>query len=140
MKQKIFFICKGIYDQQKLISADLYKLDQKVRDLKRETTSLLLRKNPGMTMDEVDQIFERYENRQVGKTLEAANDKFQSIQLAEQLGKKIQLGIKEREVTKKAAPEESKQKMSIVQELYQTPSTMLTKRRNMSSLSIFEGG
>jgi len=59
-----------------LISADLYKLDQKVRDLKRDTTSLLLRKNPGMTMDEVDQIFERYENRQVGKTLEAANDKF----------------------------------------------------------------
>ena len=76
LKQKIFYICKGIYDQQKLISAELYKIDQKVRDLKRETTTLLLKKNPGMTVDEVEKIFQRNENREVGKTLEAANDKY----------------------------------------------------------------
>ena len=62
-----------------MISAELYKIDQKVRDLKRDATTLLIHKNPGMTGDEVEQIFQRNENRQVGKTLEAANDKYQSI-------------------------------------------------------------
>ena len=47
-----------------------------MRDLKREATTLLIHKNPGMTGEEVEQIFQRNENREVGKTLEAANDKY----------------------------------------------------------------
>jgi hypothetical protein len=47
-----------------------------VRDLKREMTTLILRKNPGLSTDEVEQIFHRYDNREVHKTLEAANDKY----------------------------------------------------------------
>ena len=93
---------------------------------------MLIHKNPGMTGEEVEQIFQRNENREVGKTLEAANDKYQSIQLAEMLGKKIEIKIKEKK-PKKVEEEVKKQgKMSLVQEIYQTPGSMLTKRKNFN--------
>ena len=55
------------------------------------------------------------------------------------LGKKIEIKIKEKK-PKKVEEEVKKGKMSLVQEIYQTPGSMLTKRKNFNSVSFFDEG
>ncbi len=98
MKQKIFFICSGLYDQSKVISVDLKHLDKKVRDLKHQMTHLLLKRNPDMRPDEIDKIFSRYDNKEVSTTLDKAKEKCQTAELSQLLGQKI--GIKPEEEVK----------------------------------------
>jgi hypothetical protein len=57
------------------------------------------------------------------------------------LGKKIEIKIKEKDKkTKKPEEEVKKNKMNLVQEIYQTQGTMLSKRKNLGSLALFDDG
>jgi len=69
-----------------------------------------------MSSVEIEQIFHRFDNRQVNKTLDEANDKYQSIKLAKQLGNKIELDIKDRlkETVRAQKEEETKRTASLV--------------------------
>ena len=56
------------------------------------------------------------------------------------LGKKIEIKIKEKDKKPKKEEEVKKGKMSLVQEIYQTPGSMLTKRKSIGSLAMFDNG
>lgn len=128
MKQKIFFICSGLYEQSKSISVDLKRIDQRVRELKHQMTHLMMHRNPDMRPDEIEKIFHRYDHSEVNQTLEQAKEKYQTAELAQLLGKKIDIlsCCKTSEEEEKAKPH----KHSISQELYgkHESTSMLSKR------------
>lgn len=113
LKVKIFEVCKMIYQQQKAVSAQLFHVDQRVRQLKNETSLLIQRKNPDLAREDVDKIFNRYSNAVVDQTLKTAQDKQSGAKLASVLGQKLAIGIKQRAERE----EELKKKLTIAQEL-----------------------
>lgn len=75
-----------ILEQQKAVGAQLSHVDQKVRELKRQMTDLMLRKNPDLSQQDLEKVFKRFDNSVVEGTLKAAQDKHESVGLASVLG------------------------------------------------------
>ena len=90
-----------IYEQQKQVSTQLYHVEQKVRELKHETTQLIYRKNPDLTSQDVEQILTRFDTKDsINETLKTAQVKHESVLLAKSLGQKLAIDIQSREDAK----------------------------------------
>jgi hypothetical protein len=65
-------------EQQKALSVDLRNIDQKVREIKADMTSLLQRRNPDYKPEEIEKIFHRYDNvaGNVNQTLDKAKTQY----------------------------------------------------------------
>lgn len=76
------------------MSTQLYHVEQKVRELKHETTQLIYRKNPDLTSQDVEQILTRFDTKDsINETLKTAQVKHESVLLAKTLGQKLAIDI-----------------------------------------------
>jgi hypothetical protein len=68
-----------IYDQQKAVGLQLHHIDEKVRDLRKQFTNILYQTNPGITQDEIDKIFKRFDNYEITKAIKDMQQKHESV-------------------------------------------------------------
>eukprot|EP00347_Sterkiella_histriomuscorum_P019767 403340368 len=82
LKSKIFEVLKLIYEQQKSLGQQLYKVDQCVRILRTEFANQIIANNPFLTYQDVDAMFKKYDTFEVDKAMKELQQKNQTNQLS----------------------------------------------------------
>ncbi|CDW88367.1 UNKNOWN [Stylonychia lemnae] len=91
-KQKVFEVLKLIYQQQKDIGQQLFKIDQCVKILRTEFTNQMIKNGINfVTREDVDAIFKKYGNFELDRAIKEIEQKATSKQLSSQFDSLLNL-------------------------------------------------
>ena len=79
LKEKVFEICKLLLQQQKATIVTLRELEDKVRDLKEDFLTVMQRKRPYVTREQLETVFHENKSASIANVLQKLEEKKKDI-------------------------------------------------------------